>query len=108
VPKSIYDVAQALKSNSRKAVRALNIEWIPSGSGGYVIDYGWAILAKRTPKTITIYNGWWGYSRTTSKHLSQIHPGSVRGVRVITSRNSPSIGARHHAGPRRRGQNLWF
>jgi len=88
---SILDVYHALRENRRRPVRAKNIAWIPTKTGGVVVDYGWAILAKRTPKTITIYTGWRGYSVTTSKHLSQIYPGSVRGVRVIESKKRPAI-----------------
>lgn len=40
----------------------------------YLVDYGWAILAKRSKKTgkITYYSGWDGYSPSTSKHISQL------------------------------------
>ena len=94
MPKGIDAVRRALINNSRRPVRALNIQWVPSRTGGMVLDYGWAVLAKRTPKTITIYNGWRGYSATTSKHLSQIYPGTVRGVRIIESKASPRGWAR--------------
>jgi len=90
--KGIRDVVKALASNSRSRVRALNIEWVPMDSGGIVVDFGWAVLAKRTPKTITIYNGWRGYSPTTTKHISQIYPyGGVKGCRVIRSNKAPKV-----------------
>lgn len=39
----------------------------------YLVDYGWAILGERDKKTgkMTYYSGWYGYSPTTSKHISQ-------------------------------------
>jgi hypothetical protein len=40
----------------------------------YLVDYGWAVLAKRSKRTgeILYYSGWYGYSPTTSKHISQL------------------------------------
>jgi len=40
----------------------------------YIVDYGWAVLGMRNKKTgkVTYFSGWYGYSPTTSKHISQI------------------------------------
>jgi hypothetical protein len=40
----------------------------------YLVDYGWAVLAKRNKHTgkIIYYSGWYGYSPSTSKHISQL------------------------------------
>ena len=48
----------------------------------YLVDYGWAILAERDKKTgrITAYEGWRGYSPSTSKHISQT---GVLGANVV-------------------------
>jgi len=50
-----------------------NIKSLKIGDHVYLIGYGWAIYGKHDLKTgkITYYSGWRGYSRTTSKHLSQ-------------------------------------
>lgn len=41
----------------------------------YLWDYEWALLGFRSHDgTIHIYNGWYGYSRTTSSHLRLILP----------------------------------
>lgn len=48
---------------------------IVDGSGfTYLVDYGWAVLAKRNKRTgrITAYLDWDKYSPTTSKHISQL------------------------------------
>jgi len=46
----------------------------------YLVDYGWAVLAKRNKRTgrITAYPDWWGYSPSTSKHISQLHLNAVK------------------------------
>jgi len=48
----------------------------------YLVDYGWAILAKRNKTTgkITYYSGWDSYSQTTSKHITQL------GLRAISTK----------------------
>ena len=39
-----------------------------------LIGYGWAIYAKRRGKQIIVYDGWRGYSTTTSHHMGLIRP----------------------------------
>ncbi|MGD9381093.1 MAG: hypothetical protein PVI03_01475 [Candidatus Thorarchaeota archaeon] len=54
---------------------------IVNGNGfTYLVDYGWAVLAKRNKRTgrITAYPDWWGYSPSTSKHISQLHLHGVK------------------------------
>lgn len=53
-------------------IRNLTIDGEPRGT--VLIDYGWAILGHRTRKgrKITAFNGWSGYSNTTSTHLNKL------------------------------------
>ena len=45
-------------------------------AGNKLIGYGWAVYAKRNKRNnrwfITLYDGWYKYSPTTSKHLNII------------------------------------
>lgn len=47
-------------------------------AGNKLIGYGWAVYARRDKKGgryyITLYDGWYGYSQTTSTHLNIIRP----------------------------------
>ncbi len=46
-----------------------------------LIGYGWAVYAENKEGELTVYEGWQGYSRTTSKHLSllrQFADGAVK------------------------------
>lgn len=41
----------------------------------FLWDYGWALLAHRDPSgDITVYDGWLGYSSTTTKHVRFFKP----------------------------------
>ena len=44
----------------------------PDGSV-WLVDYNWAVYAVRKSNGhVTIYDGWHGYSATTSKHFTQL------------------------------------
>lgn len=45
------------------------------GDGTALVGYGWALYAYRSPSgEIQLYNGWDGYSSTTTKHLRYFKP----------------------------------
>lgn len=54
-------------------------------------EYGHAVLAERLPDgKVIIYDGWYGYSRTTSKHFGQL--GLYReGNNIIRSNQKKSL-----------------
>lgn len=45
------------------------------GNETIIVGYGHAIYARRKPNgNIILYDGWYGYSPTTSRHLNLIRP----------------------------------
>jgi hypothetical protein len=45
------------------------------GNETIIVGYGHAVYARRKPNgTIILYDGWYGYSPTTSTHLNMIRP----------------------------------
>ena len=53
--------------------KAARMEIVDRPDHTLLVDFGWAVLAKRNKRTgkVTFYEGWKGYSRTTSKHINQ-------------------------------------
>lgn len=42
----------------------------------YIVGYNWAMYAGRTPEgSVVIFDGWYGYSKTTSKQMSTLKSG---------------------------------
>lgn len=86
--KSVHDIGQAFFAGE-KAYNGRNLESVKSGNKMYLVGYGHAIYGEKNLKTgrVTYYSGWDGYSRTTSKHLSQ---SGIRGThdREVKSRMS--------------------
>jgi len=71
---SLGAVAKAFWSGSRRRVKMATCSYVPvRGGGGMLLDYGWAILARRSAKgNVVIYDGWRKYSTTTSSHISKL------------------------------------
>ena len=67
-----------------------NIKTIKSGNDLLLVGYDWAIYGKKNLKTgkVTYYEGWYGYSPTTSKHLSQV---GLTWKHDIKSKESPQL-----------------
>lgn len=67
-----------------------NIKTIKRGKDLLMIGYGWAIYGKKNLKTgkVTYYEGWYGYSPTTSKHLSQV---GLTWKHDVKSKESPQL-----------------
>ena len=53
--------------------RSKHINAIRIGDKIFLVGYDWAIYGENDLRIgkITYYSGWYGYSRTTSKHLSE-------------------------------------
>ena len=62
---------------------ASNMNIIEGKHFTFLVDFGWAVLAKRSKASgkILYYSGWDGYSPTTSKHISQTGLRTVKLVR---------------------------
>ena len=60
--------------------RSSNTQIVNGKGFTYLVDYGWAVLAKRNKRTgrLTAYPDWYGYSPSTSKHVTQL---DLRGVK---------------------------
>lgn len=65
--------------------KSLHMEIVDKGDKTLLVGYGWAVYGSRDKKTgkVTFYKGWDGYSKTTSKHLSQTH---LRGARKVSDK----------------------
>ena len=62
-----------------------NMEIIDKGDKTLLVGYGWAVYGSRDKQTgeVTFYKGWDGYSRTTSKQLSQA---GLRGAKKVSDK----------------------
>lgn len=84
-----YSNAELIRrfSRGKKSGKACNMEIKKleingKARGTVLVDYGWAILGHRSPKGrwITLFDGWYGYSNTTSSHLNKLRRVSNRTV----------------------------
>lgn len=89
----VSDIGAAFWRNSRRTKTRENVQYVPTANGGgRIIGYGWAVYAVRSGSgKVTIYDGWYGYSATTSKHYGQLglHR-KGRGIRHVMS--APKVG----------------
>jgi len=68
----VSDLGTMFKKGVKRGT-ASNMNIVDGKHFTYLVDYGWAVLAKRSKVSgkIVYYSGWDGYSPTTSKHISQ-------------------------------------
>jgi len=76
---------KSLKGGTRGNIVSLKVK-----NKVYLIGYGWAIYGINDLATgdIIYYSKWWGYSPTTSKHLSQT--GIARKYTILDSKIRPT------------------
>ena len=81
MPISTSEVSRRFHSG-KKSGKGANIEIVDHPNDTLLVDFGWAVLAKRDKKTgdITYYSGWDRYSRTTSRHITKA---GLRGINDI-------------------------
>lgn len=68
----VGELGTLFKQGANRGV-ASNMNIVEGKHFTYLVDFGWAVLAKRSKISgrIVYYSGWDGYSPTTSKHISQ-------------------------------------
>lgn len=57
----------------KKSGKACRTKIVDMGEEILLVDYDWAVLAKRDKHCdpVTFYKGWEGYSRSTSRHIRE-------------------------------------
>lgn len=63
-------------ANGKKSGQSSNMKIVKMPDGSTVLEgYDWAAYAwRKNNGSITVYNGWYGYSQSTSKHLNLVKP----------------------------------
>ena len=61
-------------ANGATSGKASNVEIVETDNETLLVGYGWAVYASRNKQTaeITHYEGWYGYSSSTSCQLSRL------------------------------------
>jgi hypothetical protein len=72
MPLSTYEVAERFRAG-KKSGRAARMKIVDDPKHTLLVDFDWAILAKRHKKSglVTYYSGWDRYSRSTTRHISK-------------------------------------
>ena len=70
---SIYEVGRRFQRGEKRG-RSHATEIVDRPYNTLLVDYGWAVLAKRDKRTgdITYYDDWYGYSQSTSRHIRKL------------------------------------
>jgi len=82
MPLSIYELGLRFHSG-KKSGQSSRTRIINKPENTLLVDYDWAVLAKRHKDTghITYYSGWDRYSRSTSRHITRTN---LRGSNFIS------------------------
>jgi len=92
---SVSDIGRAFwagQSRSGGGGKQANVtsKFYKDGSG-ILYEYGWAVLAEKKPSgKVIIYDGWYGYSPTTSKHFSQLGLNAT-GANIVHSKEAKQL-----------------
>jgi len=72
MPLSIYDLGLRFHYG-KKSGQSSRSKIVDKPGDTLLVDFGWAVLAKRNKGTgkVTYYEGWKGYSRSTSRHIKK-------------------------------------